>query len=272
MQTPIYENHSYSDPNFPIIFHTDIRSGKNNYFYMHYHENIELLCFTEGTGIVTYGTTQLHVSKGDTVIINADTLHSIKSTCGLLRYHCLIVDKFFCESFDIYTSNMSFKNIIHDDIVTEILFKISKEMQDEKKFYKSLVKSHSINLIIYLCRNFIESRNPLVDNIMNNKIILVKKAIDYIRNNFLNDITIDNICIDIGFSKYYFCRVFKEITGKTVVDYINFLRCDYARKLLLTGKFNVSEIAENSGFRNLSYFSKTYKRYMGNLPSVDNMN
>lgn len=269
METPIYENHSYPDPNFPIIFHTDIRSKLNNHVYMHYHENIELLCFIHGNGIVTCGTTQIQVNEGDTVIVNADVLHSIKATSPLLRYHCLIVDKMFCENFHIYTSNIYIKNIISDHYVNSLFNKISVEMEDEKLYYKSVVKASSIDLMVHLCRNYVESRNNLSDDSSNNKIILAKKAIDYIKNNFSQDISIDNICSDIGFSKYYFCRVFKEITGKTVVDYINFLRCDYARKLLTTGKYNVSEIAEISGFKNLSYFSKTYKKYMGNLPSED---
>ena len=60
-------------------------------------------------------------------------------------------------------------------------------------------------------------------------------------------------------------QVFKEVTRRTPVDYINFIRCNYARNLLLSGRYNVSESAEMSGFKNLSYFSKTYKKYMGCL-------
>ena len=50
-------------------------------------------------------------------------------------------------------------------------------------------------------------------------------------------------------------------------NYLNYTRCSYARKLLASGRYNVSESAEHSGFSNLSYFAKTYKKYMGELPS-----
>ena len=51
------------------------------------------------------------------------------------------------------------------------------------------------------------------------------------------------------------------------MDYVNFARCSQARRLLITGRYNVTEAAQRSGFENLSYFTRTYKRYMGALPS-----
>ena len=80
-------------------------------------------------------------------------------------------------------------------------------------------------------------------------------------------IAADSISTEAGFSKYYFCRSFKEITGRTVIDYLNLTRCSHAQSLLLSGSCNVSECAEQCGFQNLSYFSKTYRRYMGHSPS-----
>lgn len=43
--------------------------------------------------------------------------------------------------------------------------------------------------------------------------------------------------------------------------------CVIYRKLLVSGRYNVGESAEHSGFSNLSFFAKTYKKYMGELPS-----
>ena len=78
----------------------------------------------------------------------------------------------------------------------------------------------------------------------------------------------DSVCRETGFSKSYICHTFKEVTGQTVLDYVNFLRCNHARSLLASGKYNVGESALQSGFSNLSYFSRTYRRIMGELPSV----
>ena len=53
------------------------------------------------------------------------------------------------------------------------------------------------------------------------------------------------------------------------MDYLNFLRCSNARRLMASGKYNVSESAAMSGFKSLSYFSRVYRRQMGVLPSAE---
>ena len=77
----------------------------------------------------------------------------------------------------------------------------------------------------------------------------------------------EDICADINFSKSYFSRNFRQITGKTIVDFINELRLNYAYHLIQLNKYTISQCAEKSGFQNVSYFTKLYQRHFGLLPS-----
>lgn len=52
-----------------------------------------------------------------------------------------------------------------------------------------------------------------------------------------------------------------------MISYLNMVRCEHARELLQMGKLSVSECASLCGFQNSSYFTKTYKHYIGELPS-----
>ena len=70
-----------------------------------------------------------------------------------------------------------------------------------------------------------------------------------------------------GLSKYYFCRVFRAVTGMTSVEYLNIYRCTRAEKLLKTGRFSIAEAAEEAGFSSLPYFYRIYKKVMNTLPS-----
>lgn len=271
MPNIIYENHNHEDPNFPIIFHLNHLTELNDHFLMHYHENIELLFFLEGKGLVSCETNQLEVTANELVIINSNHLHSIYSLSPSLKYYCLIIDKSFCESFNLPIGELLLHNHIKDSSFKTVFSSIAQELSLAKPYYKSLIKTYAIHLLIGLCREYTLTSTQPYSPSSYSKVIMVKKSIAYIKKNFLLHFSIDDICEDIGISKYYLCRIFKEITGQTLLDYINFLRCEYARKLLYLGIYNVSEVALQSGFNNLSYFSKTYKKYMGRLPSAETL-
>ena len=66
-----------------------------------------------------------------------------------------------------------------------------------------------------------------------------------------------------------FSRFFRLRTGKTLSDYIIDIRIGFASRLLVDSVMSIAEICYECGFNNLSYFSRTYQRYLGALPSQD---
>jgi len=72
-----------------------------------------------------------------------------------------------------------------------------------------------------------------------------------------------------GISQPTFRRLFREYTGLSPVDYRNDLRLRSARVQLQSGEYNVSEAAEHSGFSNLSFFIRLYKKKYGHTPKKE---
>ena len=70
-------------------------------------------------------------------------------------------------------------------------------------------------------------------------------------------------------SEVNFRRLFKEYTGSTPIEYRNNLRLISARAKLQSGEYNVSEAAESSGFTNLSFFIRLYKKKFGYTPKKE---
>lgn len=265
----IYEIHIFKDPDFPLIFHFDTIKAAHPSFMLHWHENIEILFFVHGQSNVTCNAQIITTHAGDIVVINSNELHNIVAVSHSCKYYCLIIDKVFCESFNIPVSQILLQNLLTNNAPTSFFENIIKEMQLQNSYYKSAVKVLAIELLINLYRNFTITIPKESKNGNRRKIRLVKDVLSFLQIHYLEDITIDDICREMGFSKYYICHVFKEITRKTIIDYINCLRCDYAKILLTSGKWNVSESALFCGYHNLSYFSKCYKRYHGILPSEE---
>ena len=272
-----YEKHR-TDNDQPIIFHTDIlkRSGALTYmdeyakvapkFTAHWHENIELLYILEGECDVITNAVKVHAVPGDIALMNSNMVHMVEATTEYVKYYCLIVDANFLKGFGIDISHTVFERCI-SDVNTGTLFLEAVKAAKSNDEYRLLdLKLALLSLALNLLKNHSDDEfSPSQHS--NPKTETVKRAIEYMKDHYAEQISVDELAGMLGFTKYYFCHIFNEITGSTVINHLNYVRCKNARKLILSGKCNITEAAEQSGFTNMSYFAKIYKNVIGQLPS-----
>lgn len=266
MSKNFYEQHQYEKPSFPVIFHYNVVKENAQGIYFHWHENIEILYFTKGKGRVMNGGETFLAQETDIAVINANSIHSIQSVEGTVEYHCLIVDQSFCEMLGFFTEDQFVKKKINDSHLNGFFDSIVEEMMSKRSYYESAVLSHISGLLLHLYR-FYGVKKGENRRIRRQKTEMVMAGIKYIRKHFQNQLALDDIVSAIGYSKYHFMRTFKELTGETVVHYLNTLRVGQAQKLLLEGLYPINEIAYLCGFESPSYFTKVFKNYTGQLPS-----
>ena len=266
--TYYYENHIHADPHFPIIFHLDRVNSTSPTFGFHWHEGVEILFFLEGEATVYSDAVRLRAEAGCTVVINSNHLHAIYSPPPGCLYFCLIVDKNFCQGFGVSISNLVFSSLINDPLIRAYFERIAEEKEREQPYYTAAITAEVVRLMIYLCRNYAEPQADTASPLLpRHHIDTVKHTIRFIGENYMKPITLDEICARVGFSKYYLCRTFKRATGQTIIDYLNLQRCRNARSMLLSGDATVAECAEACGYNSPSYFTRQYKKYIGELPS-----
>jgi len=68
-------------------------------------------------------------------------------------------------------------------------------------------------------------------------------------------------------SESYFRRTFRQLYKCSIVEFVNRLRVDYAKSLIESRSYSISEVAELSGFRDDKYFSQVFKKFTGSTPS-----
>ena len=68
-------------------------------------------------------------------------------------------------------------------------------------------------------------------------------------------------------STFYFCKMFKKITGLNFTDYLSRVRIEKSKDLLLNPNLRVSEIAFEVGFQSLTHFNRVFKRILGQSPT-----
>ncbi len=95
----------------------------------------------------------------------------------------------------------------------------------------------------------------------------VEQAVTYIKEQYASDVSLGEIAESIGITESYLSRLFKQKTGYSYVEYLRNTRLHRAMEMLQDQSRRVNEIAYQTGFRDMSYFSSIFKKHFGILPS-----
>ena len=263
-----YETHVWENPEIPFIFNHMHLGRHQPVSGANWHENVELLYIVEGAGTVWVDGIQLPIKKGDQMIMNSNCLHDI-STNEDLCYYYLVVDRSFCIANHFDTNKLLFESKVFRDTLVAALFEdLIAEYQQEKEnsFRTQAIRAIVLSILVQIGRYY---SHPVDNKEESHLLSCMKQAIGYIRSNSdSSDLTLETITEFVGLSKYYFAHKFKQITGYTCVQYINIIRCEKAKSLLMDRQLDICEIGERCGFNNQSYFTRVFRSYVGMSPST----
>ena len=264
---PIYEHHEYIHGELPFILNHTIRNSKRYPAYerSNLHENVEIVFVTEGEAAIRADGKEIIARAGDTVIFGTNVLHAV-GTYSKAAFYYLIVDRSFCRENYFDTNLLKFETLVSDSLLHDMMRDIIDAYShlDDRLFSKQDIRARVLLLMSYICENY--SQKDEQGN-GNQTLNYIKLSIEYICRNFNRPLSLDEVAQRVGVSKYHFTRTFRETTGETFLKYLNRVRCDYAKQLLLNTDKTVSQICDECGFISPSYFSRTFEKYAGILPS-----
>jgi len=91
----------------------------------------------------------------------------------------------------------------------------------------------------------------------------VETAIDYMYQNLHNKILLSDVAMDVQMSVSQFSKVFKEIMGTSPMEYLNDIRLERAKRLLLEDDYTITKITQECGFSSTSYLAARFqKKYL----------
>lgn len=260
-----YESHAFVKSDFPLIFHLDEREAGYREARPHWHENLEILCFIRGCCTVLCDAEQVRVKAGEIMVINANQIHAFSTEEMGCAYYCLIPSSAFLEEIALPVGKMAFDRHFSAQGYLPYFERLYAETSQSGPYFKPLCTGLCAQLMGLMAREHARAFSTHSAGRMER----IKVGLIYMRENFREPITVEAVCEAAGLSKYYFCRLFREYTGMSVIQYLNRVRCEEARRLMTSGQYNVSQSAQLSGFNNLSYFTRTYHKHMGCLPSQE---
>lgn len=255
-------------PDFPVNYaFAEASRGCGYLTPAHWHEHIELLCVEAGALRVNIQGSWVTALPGELVVVNAGEIHSIPEKDAETLYACLIPQKPLCVRSGLPVEEIRLCHLIQDSDCAGIFRSLMQELRDKPLYYKADVQARLVSFLVQLARCHGMERRERSHHSRASKEYMVKRAVEYLQENFTQPISTGDVCAYLGFDKSYICNTFKEITGTTVLEYLNMMRCERARELILSGELSIAQSAAASGFRHWSYFTKTYKKYIGRLPS-----
>lgn len=139
------------------------------------------------------------------------------------------------------------------------------EYEDYIGYYEEIKKQEDIEHWVYCKFEYIIKAVRM--NRGTRKSDTIKDAISYIQNNYIEDISLEEVADYVGITPQHFSKVFKEETGYNYVEWVSKLRIDMAKRYLSLGEKNIREICYLVGYKDPNYFSRIFKKIVGKTPS-----
>lgn len=268
------------DFGFPVKIKRREIYGQGLIFESHWHEQLQILYFELGEAVIYCNSRVVQIQAGDLVILNSNDIHYGETPCQHLIYYIIKVDFSFLFSNQIdlcQTKYMSpliqnqiyFQNhIAQDSELLRHVKQIIEEYTQQNIGYELAVKASIYGILVALLRHYVHNivNKPSMEQQRN--IHCFKKVLEYVEQHYNEDISLIQLASFANMSNQYFCRIFKSITGKRPMEYINYLRMNKAASLLIDSDLNISEIAMTVGFDDSNYFSRLFKKYKKISPTL----
>jgi len=155
---------------------------------------------------------------------------------------------------------------VFDSHLRNLMKLFMEEDTVKQKGYEFILDSLSAQISIHLLRS-LENNVGLPTKVLSPAHKNLKRVLDYLRENYNSDFTLEDVAREAGLSKYYLSRVFKEQTGKTLWKYLRDYKIEKAKELLRGGKHTVTEVCFLCGFQNHSYFTRCFQQEVGCTPT-----
>jgi AraC-like DNA-binding protein len=274
MKAKLEKISSDSDSSFRILLTPNL----NEIFYWHFHPEYEIVYVETESGIRHIGD---HISKyegSDLAFIGPNIPHlnfdyGVKTTVNTvvvqMKENFLGLDFFSLPEISAIRGFFEkAKSGIAINGKTKLLAgEKLKQLTSLSHFDQLMTLLQVFNLLAHSDEVEILNARPITNASVLKEQQRLQKVHHYIEANYQDEIDVNVVANLCNLTTAAFCRYFKKSTHFTFTDFVNQFRINQSKKLLLQDK-NVTEACYESGFTNVSYFTKTFKKITGQNPSA----
>lgn len=277
----LLENIEYpSDLPFTLSFSNVAEEG------MHYHDEMEVLLILRGTAKCKIHNVLYTLKKGDVLIIDTKDMHRIYDTSKDVLMLDMYIDlQFYTDLYpnidymifacEDYSKNSTLKyqdlqkrvSVLKHHIAKTALVYINEP--DNKTLQMDCLNDLIFTLVNQFQGFFIEDNKFKADRANPSDIDLNRlyQIIKYIYLNYDKKITLEDLAEIVYLNPYYISHLIKNTSGLSFQNFLNYVRLEYAEKLLYENHLTLTQISESCGFSSLSYFNKCFRIWYDMTPA-----
>lgn len=261
-------------------FSITYRSNKKATLPLHSHPEYEVYYFHEGKSNYLIGDKLYTLTPGDLIIMHGMTLHRPKlfekeeyirtvihfNPEWARKWNEQMPDMDLLRPFNELRNHKIHLSKEERLTFEQMLAAIQQARSANMLGSEYRVQLRMLDLLIYVQYLF---HSPLqkVSEFPSDKERNVQHIISYIENHYMEDLRLDTIERDLHFSKYYLSKIFKEVTGVTIFEFLYQRRLNQAKILLSMEKdLSITEVCQQVGFKHLAHFSRLFKAKVGQTP------
>ena len=249
----------------------------------HYHPEYELTYIVRGDGRRFVGDHVESFTAGDLILIGPDMPHFWRSDEEYYRPTSSLKAEWVVVQFPIAFGQDVLANLPEASAVTSLLHRARYGLRfspaataEVAQDIEQLTKESGLKQVLSIVSILDQLANDRDAHLLASdgyqlapgtaETERMKRVLEFILNNFRDEIRVEQIASVAGLAPAAFCRYFKKRTRKSFIEYLNEMRISHARKLLTNNDLSVGQAGIECGFNNVSHFHRQFKLHTGMTP------
>lgn len=259
-------------------FHLMVNPRLHDFFFWHFHPEIELVFLDGADGTRHVGDHLSAFYKSDLVMIGPYIPH-LNFDYGIRTDYektVLHLQEDFLKDLLERTPELQeigklFQDVAHGivfgEVVKEEVGPRLKKLNQLSGFAQFLEVLHILHLLATTTDKQLLHEIPYQNRVHKKEQERLRKIYDLIDTRYRERITIDEAASSANLGKEAFCRYFRKMTRLSFIEFLNLYRVNQSKRMLRLGK-SITEACYSSGFESLSYFNRVFKKQSGETPSA----
>lgn len=238
----------------------------------HWHKNLEIDYIVKGRMWTMQNNVDHDISDGEYVVVNSEDVHQ---TCGktpdeTVKYLVVLFSynyiKAYFPDFENYMLDVN-KNEQAKQRVAQLLKAIVFELENKGEFSELKISCAMMQIMMVLFTKCRVKKENVSTHEPSDDLEYAKKAINFIKENYKEKISLDDISSYVGLTPTYFSRYFRHSTRKTFKNYLNLVRLENALLDIQNNNDSETHAALSNGFPSVKSFIAVFKSVYGCAPS-----